>query len=284
MSDYVSELRRDLVGAAARRPRRSRRSRARPLRPRAWSPTAVAGALAAAAVLAAVVLALTTLAPPPKPSDAKVVAGVQLGGSRATRCSPPGRCGSRTSRAAWRGRPVTAGCAQIPVGGTPVSVAADGHVVWVMSNDSSPNASRSHLIELDARSGKSLERVAVHGFGGRVGAGAGGSGSSRTATTATSNASTPTAPTGRRSSATPVTRPRACPTASRWAATRTGQRFVRVIEIDAAKRPGRQPGARGILSTQPSRHTCAHCSPTATASGRWTKRAVGSLSAWRAAA
>ena len=64
--------------------------------------------------------------------------------------------------------------ARIHVGGTPVSVAADGDVVWVMSNDGSPNASRSHLIKLDARSGKILARVPVNGFGGRVDAGAGG--------------------------------------------------------------------------------------------------------------
>ena len=50
MSDYISELRRDLVEAAAREQRRGRAGRvARPLRPRAWSPPALAGALAIAA-------------------------------------------------------------------------------------------------------------------------------------------------------------------------------------------------------------------------------------------
>ena len=61
MSDYISELRRDLVGAAAREQGRGRAGRvARPLRPRAWSRPALAGALAIAAVLVAVVLTLTT--------------------------------------------------------------------------------------------------------------------------------------------------------------------------------------------------------------------------------
>ena len=60
MSDYISELRRDLVGAAAREQGRGRAGRvARPLRPRAWSRPALAGALAIAAVLVAVVLTLT---------------------------------------------------------------------------------------------------------------------------------------------------------------------------------------------------------------------------------
>ena len=81
MSDYVSELRRDLVEAAERQARRGRAGRAsRALHPRAWSPTALAGAGAVAAAIVAVVVTLTTLAPPPKPSDAKIVATVQLGG------------------------------------------------------------------------------------------------------------------------------------------------------------------------------------------------------------
>ena len=177
MSDYISELRRDLVEAAERQAHAGRAGRvARPLRPRAWSPPAVAGTLAIAALLAAVVLTLTTLAPPPKPSDAKVVTTVRLGGQpydaviaagslwiadfegRVTRLDPA----TRRVRGSVR------------VGGTPVSIAADGDVVWVMSNDSSPDASRSHLIKLDARSGKILARVPVNGYGGRVEAGAGG--------------------------------------------------------------------------------------------------------------
>ena len=177
MSDYVSELRRDLVEAAERQAHAGRAARvARPLRPRAWSPPAVAGALAMAALVAAVVLTLTTLAPPPKPSDAKVVAGVRLGGQPYDAVLAAGSLWI----ADFEGRvarldPVTRRVrGSVRVGGTPVSVAADGDVVWVMSNDSSPNASRSQLIKLDARTGKILARVPVNGFGGRVEAGAGG--------------------------------------------------------------------------------------------------------------
>jgi len=177
MSDYVSELRRDLVEAAERQARAGRAGRAtRPLRPRAWSPPAVAGALAMAALLAAVVLTLTTLAPPPKPSDAKVVDSVRLGGQPYDAVLAAGSVWiadfeGRVSRLDPETRRVRA---SVRVGGTPVSIAADGNVVWVMSNDSAPDASRSHLIKLDARSGKILARVPVNGYGGRVEAGAGG--------------------------------------------------------------------------------------------------------------
>ena len=177
MSDYVSELRRDLVEAAERQARAGRAGRAaRPLRPRAWSPPAVAGALATAALLLAVVLTLTTLAPPPKPSDAKVVATVRLGGQPYDAVLVAGSLWiadfeGRVSRLDPATRRVRG---SVRVGGTPVSVAADGDAVWVMSNGSSPDASRSHLIKLDGRSGKILARVPVNGYGGRVEAGAGG--------------------------------------------------------------------------------------------------------------
>lgn len=178
MSDYVSELRRDLVEAAERQQHRGRAGRvARPLHPRAWSPTALAGAVAVAVAVVAVVLTLTTLAPPPKPSDAKVVATVRLGGQPRGAVLAGGSLwiadfeGSvlRLDPATHRVR------ARIPLGGAPTSVAADRGVVWVLSDDTAPpGTSRSHLFKLDSRSGRILSRVPVNGTGGSVAVGAGG--------------------------------------------------------------------------------------------------------------
>lgn len=179
MSDYVSELRRDLVEAAERQQHRGRAGRvARPLRPRAWSPTVLAGAAAVAVALVAVLVTLTTLAPPPKPSDAKVVATVRLGGQPRDAVL----AGGSLWIADFEGRvlrldPATRRVrAPIRVGGTPVTIAAGGAVVWVMSVVSvdPEGTTRSHLIKLDARSGRIVERVAVNGFGGAMAAGARG--------------------------------------------------------------------------------------------------------------
>jgi sugar lactone lactonase YvrE len=176
MSDYISELRRDLVEAAERQAHAGRAIRvARPLHPRAWSPSALAGATAIAIALIAVVVTLTTLAPPPKPSDAKIVATVRVGGQPRDAVL----AGGSLWIADFEGRvlrfdPATRRVlARIRVGGNAVAVAADGDVVWVMSN-SSPDGSRSYLFKLDARSGKRLARGPVDGSGGRVEAGAGG--------------------------------------------------------------------------------------------------------------
>jgi hypothetical protein len=118
---------------------------------------------------------LTTLAPPPKPADAKVVATVRLGGQPRDAVL----AGGSLWIADFEGRvlrldPATRRVrARIPVGGTPVTIAAGGAVVWVMSVDPG-SGSRSHLIKLDVRSGRIVERVAVNGFGGAMAAGAGG--------------------------------------------------------------------------------------------------------------
>jgi hypothetical protein len=177
MSDYVTGLRRDLVEAAERQAQRGRAGRvARPLHPRAWSPTALAGAAAVAVAVVAVVVTLTTLAPPPKPSDAKIVATVHLGGQP----RDAALAGGSLWIADFEGRvlrvdPTTRRVrARIPVSGSAIAVAGDGDVVWVMSNDDASGGSRSHLFKLDARSGRILARVPVNGFGGRIEAGAGG--------------------------------------------------------------------------------------------------------------
>ena len=175
MSDYISELRRDLVDAAAREQAAGRAGRvARPLRVRAWSPTALAGAAAVAAAIVAVVVTLTTLAPPPKPSDAKIVATVHLGGQPRDAVF----AGGSVWIADHDGQvvqldPAKRGVrARVRVGGTPVWVTAANGAVWVMSTNA--RSTGSHLYKLDARSGKLLGRVAVGASGQAVAAGAGG--------------------------------------------------------------------------------------------------------------
>jgi hypothetical protein len=177
MSDYVSELRRDLVEAAERQQRRGRAAQvARPLHPRAWSPVALAGAAAMAALVLVVVMTLSTLAPPPRPSG-KVVATVHLGGQPRDAVL----AGGSLWIADYEGRvvrldPATRRVrARIPVGGTPRSITAARGAVWVMSVDPDRGGpSRSHLYKLDARTGRRLDRVAVNGWGGAIAAGAGG--------------------------------------------------------------------------------------------------------------
>jgi hypothetical protein len=178
MSDYVTGLRRDLVEAAERQSHRGRARRvSRSLHPRAWSPTALAGAVATVVAVVAVVVTLATLAPPPKPSDAKIVATVHLGGQPLDAAQAGGSLwiadfGGRVLRL----DPVTRRVrAVIPVKGQPRAVAADRDVVWVMSTDATHDGSaRAHLFKLDARSGRTLARVPVNGFGGPLAVGAGG--------------------------------------------------------------------------------------------------------------
>ena len=148
---------------------------ARPLRPRAWSPTALAGAAAVAAALVAVVVALTTLAPPPKPSDAKIVATVRLGGQPRDAVLAGGSLWiadheGRVVRLDPATRRVRA---RIPVGGTPVSITAADGAVWVLSTDD--GSASSHLIQA-RRSQREASSTAWRSpaIGKAIAAGAGG--------------------------------------------------------------------------------------------------------------
>jgi DNA-binding beta-propeller fold protein YncE len=175
MSDYVTGLRRDLVEAAERQQHRGRAARAaRPLHPQAWSPTALAGAAAVAVALIAVVVTLSTLAPPPKPSDAKIVATIHLGGQPRDAVFAGGSLwiADHEGRVVQLDPATRRVRARIPVGGTPVSVTAAGGAVWVLSTDD--DSAGSHLYKFDARSGERLDRVAVGGYGTAIAAGAGG--------------------------------------------------------------------------------------------------------------
>ena len=114
MSDFLTELRREVVGAHATHQRRSARS----ARARRWRP-ALAGAAALAALLVAVVIAVRSL-PAPEPTASRGWSRwCASAASRSTGCSPAARCGwptpsaprwcgsIRTRGGWWRGSAMT---------------------------------------------------------------------------------------------------------------------------------------------------------------------------------
>jgi hypothetical protein len=81
MSDYLSQLRSDLVDAHERYGRRGRAGRAaRPVHPRTWRPAPVLAGLAAAACLVAAVIAIRGALPGPAPAGLRQVDKVRVGG------------------------------------------------------------------------------------------------------------------------------------------------------------------------------------------------------------
>lgn len=183
MSDYISALRQDLVEAAERQQRRSRAARAaRPLHPRSWSPLAVLAAAAAVAVVVVVVMGLRAIEPVPRPSDAQIVTTVHVGGQPHTAVA----IGSTLVIADDDGHLYRVSLAdprtrtQLDLGGkVPVSLAAAGDAVWVVTEDADvppqPNLAappRAELIKLDPGSGSVLRRVPLDAIGDAIRAGA----------------------------------------------------------------------------------------------------------------
>ena len=173
MSDYVSELRRDLVEAAARQQQLGPAARlTRPLRPRAWSPATALGVAAALVAVVVLVAGLRAVSPPRPPAKLKLEATYTIGGQPRDAVAAAGALviadlgGSvvRVSPADPRERN------QLAAAGAPQSIAADGDSVWVVSNE----APRSFLEQLDARTGQRLARVAIDGYASYVAVGAGG--------------------------------------------------------------------------------------------------------------
>jgi len=175
--DYISGLRKDLVAAAARQQQTGRAARvARPLRPRAWSPLAVLGAAATAATVLVVVLGIRAILPAPQPADPKILATFHIGAQPRDAVAVGGallvadyggnivRIDTPDGNARW----------QLRVGGTPVSIEADGNAVWVMTIDAAARPARSNLLKLDSRSGRELARIPVRGYGDAIATGAGG--------------------------------------------------------------------------------------------------------------
>jgi hypothetical protein len=177
MSDYVSELRRDLVEAAARQQAAGRGARiARPVRPRAWSPVAVLGTVAALAAALLLVVGLRAVSPPRPPEAPKVVGGFHLevqprdavaAGGRVVVTDDGGRLLAIDPRTQHRSELATGGA-------VPVSVAAAGRTVWALTVRIGPGPSRSTLVQLDPASGRRLATVPLAGEGRSLAIGAGG--------------------------------------------------------------------------------------------------------------
>ena len=178
MSDFVTDLRADLVDAAARRQRDSRLARAtRPLHPRAWRPAALLGAAPVAiGVAAAVAAALALSTPAQHPGRPHVVAEVRLGGQPQDAVLSGGSLWvADYGGDVVRVDPIRHRVAgRITVGGNAVSLAAGAAGVWVMSTDIVNGADRSHLSHIDPRTGRRVDRVPVLGVGGAVAQSAGG--------------------------------------------------------------------------------------------------------------
>lgn len=178
-------LRADLVEAAARERRRSRVARAtRRLDPRAWPAGAV---LAAATVLAALVAVVVGLRADGPALAGEIVRTVYVGGQPRDAVA----AGDRLVIASYDGTltAVVPGDPQrrtdLRVSGTPVSLApAAGNAVWVVTQAATvPRGTNvaeregpalTHLVKLDARSGRRLARVPVRDVGDAVRAGAAG--------------------------------------------------------------------------------------------------------------
>jgi hypothetical protein len=177
MSDYLAALRQDLVEAAERQQHRSPgRRTSRPLLPRSWSPTAVLGTAAALAAAFVLIVGLRAVSPPRPPEAPKVVGGFHLevqpreaaaAGGSVTVTDDGGRL--------LRIDPRTQQRSELSTGGAvPVSVAAAGGTVWVMTVRIGPGPSRSTLVQLDPASGRRLAAVPLAGEGRSLAIGAGG--------------------------------------------------------------------------------------------------------------
>ena len=170
MSDFISELRREVVDAHGRYRRRGRLQRAaRAMYPRVWRPAAVLAAVAVAAGLVGAVVAVRFLAAPERPaSRPQIVAVIAIGGTPVS--------AAFGGRSLWvtdftgsvvrvdpRGRRVLA---RIKVPAQPESIAAGAGSVWVRTRDASGPAGGplgSHLLHIDPRTNRVLARVALGG-------------------------------------------------------------------------------------------------------------------------
>ena len=178
MSDYITGLRQDLVEAAARQQQRSpTRRAARPMHPRAWSPLAVLGAGAAVAGLLLLVVTLRAVSPPAPPTMPKLVRTYQLGGEPRDAAV----AGGALAIADFSGTVIEVDPSdptdrrKLDAGGSPNSIAVDGTSVWVTSGSSLRDLNRSHLVQLDARTGRRLARVPLRDrYASHVAVGAGG--------------------------------------------------------------------------------------------------------------
>ena len=180
----ATTLRQDLVDAAAREQRRSAPSRAaRRLHPRAWSGGAALAAVVAVAGLVAVPLGLRA---DPRSRGGEIVRAVALGGQPRAALAAGGRLVVADEQGAVAAidpaRPSSR--TDLRVGGIPLSLAAARAGTWVVSQRPTiPRGTHlaertgpalTHLVRLDARTGRVIARVPVRDVADAMRAGASG--------------------------------------------------------------------------------------------------------------
>jgi hypothetical protein len=151
VSDFVTELRSEVLDAHRRQAERATRRRLAPrLRPRAWRPAPVMAAIAVAAgVLGIAVAARFLESPDPPPARLKVIAVVPVGGTPVDGALAAGSLWvadftGRVVRVDPATRRVTA---RIEFDGNPGSIAGDRDAVWVLAEDR--GGPSTHLYRID---------------------------------------------------------------------------------------------------------------------------------------
>ena len=174
MSDYLTELRRDLVDAHGRHARRGSLGRAgRVAHPRAWRPAVAFGSLAVAACLAAVVLAAGALRDPePRPAF-RVVAVLRLGGQPIDATLAAGSLWV----ADYQGEVIRVDPARrealrrVRLGANARSITGTTEGVWVATEQETGESGGGRLVRLDPRTGGVSARVSLGAWGAVLAAG-----------------------------------------------------------------------------------------------------------------
>jgi hypothetical protein len=152
MSDFLTELRGDLVGAHARYGQRGRAGRvARPVHPRTWRPATILAAAAAAACVFAAVLGVRALRTP-TPAKVRVVEQIRVGGQPSAAVAGFGRLWV----ADFNGNVIEVDpdhhrvVRRIPVRGHTSSVAVSADAVWATTEGDGG----FRLVRIDPRTGR----------------------------------------------------------------------------------------------------------------------------------
>lgn len=174
MSDYLTELRRDLVDAHGRHGRRGRLGRAaRVAHPRAWRPGTAVRVPAVVACVAIVVLVAGTLREPESTATLRVVTVVELGGQPVDATLAGGSLwvadysGAviRVDRARREVR------ARVRLGRAVRSIAATAAGVWVATEPDADDSGGGRLVRLDPRTAAIDARLPLVAWGAALASG-----------------------------------------------------------------------------------------------------------------
>lgn len=174
MSDFLSELRGDLVDAHERYGRRSRTGRVvRPVHPRTWRPAALLAGVVAAACLIAGVVGIRALRGP-TPASLRVVEQIRIGGAPVDAATGFGYLWVANGHTGVVHRVDLAHntvVRRIPVVGAMDSIAAGGGAVWVTVG--AQTQGRARLVRIDPATGRVTATLTVGGSGAQLAAGHG---------------------------------------------------------------------------------------------------------------